>query len=124
MYTSLSLELLMHPLLVLFTWQKHFRKYNSSGVYALNSHNYSYWQQTALVCHVEKVQSLMSKGCHNRARRPDSEHIIIEQYPNCVNYMVTITMSYVPYIVSRVGSILVWCHMAVCSLYIKLCTLM
>ena len=26
MYASLSLELLMHPLLVLFTWQKHFRK--------------------------------------------------------------------------------------------------
>ena len=42
-----------------------------------------------------------------------------EQYPNCVDYMVTI-----PYIVSRVGSILVWCHMAVCSLYIKVCTLM
>ena len=26
----------------------------------------------------------------------------------------------IPYIVSRVGSILVWCHMAVCSLYTKL----
>jgi len=26
MYASLSLELFMHPLLVLFTWQKHFRK--------------------------------------------------------------------------------------------------
>ena len=28
MYASLSLELFMHPLLVLFTWQKHFRKKN------------------------------------------------------------------------------------------------
>ena len=27
MYASLSLELFMHPLLVLFTWQKHFRQY-------------------------------------------------------------------------------------------------
>jgi len=35
-----------------------------------------------------------------------------------------VTMPYVPYIVSGVGSILVWCHMAVCSLYIKLCILM
>ena len=26
MYASLSLELFMHPLLVLFTWQKNFRK--------------------------------------------------------------------------------------------------
>ena len=26
MYASLSLQLFMHPLLVLFTWQKHFRK--------------------------------------------------------------------------------------------------
>ena len=26
MYASHSLELFMHPLLVLFTWQKHFRK--------------------------------------------------------------------------------------------------
>jgi len=63
----------------------------------------------------------MSQEGHNTASRPDSEHIITEQYLNCVNYMVT--MPYVPYIVSGVGSILVWCHMAVCSLYIKLCTL-
>ena len=56
--------------------------------------------------------------CHNRASRPDSEHTITEQYPNCVNYMVTRTISYIPYIVSGVGSILIWCHMAVCSLYI------
>jgi len=34
-----------------------------------------------------------------------------------------VTMPYVPYIVSGVESILLWCHMAVCSLYIKLCTL-
>jgi len=33
-------------------------------------------------------------------------------------------MVIIPYIVSRVGSILVWCHMAACSLYIKVCTLM
>ena len=31
-YARLSLELLIHPLLVLFTWQKHFRKYNYRGV--------------------------------------------------------------------------------------------
>ena len=63
----------------------------------------------------------LSQECQNRASRPDSEHIITEQYPNCVNYMVTIP--YIPYIVSGVGSILIWCHMAACSLYIKLCTL-
>ena len=54
------------------------------------------------------------KECHNRASRPDSEYIITEQYPNCFNYMVTIP--YIPYIVSGVRSILIWCHMAVCSL--------
>jgi len=31
MYASLSLELFMHPLLVLFTWQKHFRKKNNNN---------------------------------------------------------------------------------------------
>ena len=47
--------------------------------------------------------TILSQGCHNRASRPDSEHIITEQYPNCVNYMVT--MPYIPYIVSGV-----WVH--------------
>ena len=30
MYASISLEVFMHPLLVLFTWQKHFRKERGS----------------------------------------------------------------------------------------------
>ena len=57
---------------------------------------------------------ILSQECHNRASRPDSEHIITERYPNCVNYMVTIP--YITYIISRVGSKLlwIWCHMAVC----------
>ena len=50
---------------------------------------------------------ILSQECHNRASRPDSEHIITEQYPNCVNCMVTIP--YIPYIVPRVWSKLVWC---------------
>jgi len=56
----------------------------------------------------------MSQECHKRASRHDSEHITTKQYPNCVNYMVTI-----PLYCIRVGSILVWCNMAVCTLYIK-----
>jgi len=57
----------------------------------------------------------MSQEGHNRASRPDSEHIITEQYPNCVNYMVT--MSCVPYIVSGVVHITLVPHGCMLSVY-------
>ena len=67
---------------------------------------------------VYNLNGAMSQGCHNRASRPDSEHIITEQYPNCVNDMVT--MSYVPYIVSGV-----WVYISLvphgCMLSVSLC---
>ena len=56
-----------------------------------------------VVCFFCTISLYLSQGCHNRASRPDSEHIITEQYPNCVNYMVT--MPYILYIVSGV-----WVH--------------
>jgi len=64
-------------------------------VFQLSNYNYNFFLQKR-----NQLQLIMSQGCHNRASRPDSEHIITEQCLSCGNYMVT--MPYVPCIVSGV----------------------